>query len=863
MSHADRHSSEWTNIRTLFEDILKQVESETDPGKAPGERAEALLSERMEAGTVASGLGENVRRMLKAHFSDDTAFEAAISGLDLSSVLADESSSSRAELQPGERVDKYRIIRALGRGGMGTVYLAERDDGHYSQKIALKLVGRDSPGGDLPERLRVERQILAGLNHASIARLLDGGPSEWGPYLAMEYVDGQPIDDHCIAQGCSLEDRLDLFLTACDAVQYSHTNLIVHRDLKPAHILITSEHRVKLLDFGVAALLDPQTAASERQTRATPHYAAPEQLSGGSVTTAADIHALGKILDRLLDGVDGRTILLRDLQAIVSKATRTDPVERYDTVDRMAADIRRALASRPIVAAQPGPAERSAKFLRRHRLPVGVGALLVLVLLAGLWSTWNQARIAEARFDQVRALSNAMLSDLHDSIRDLPGATSARQLLAERAVAYLDTLSATGRMDIETELARGYEQVGEIQGNPHYMNLGDLAAAMQSYQHALDIRERVFRGDTTDVTARLALAETMGQTAVLTSWNEDNEGAIVLSRKALDLLSSVEDGFESGRKAHVTGRIQSELGWWLIWDGRATDGLNELEQSTRTLEHLVQQHPDRIEIRLDLWRAYSYEVDGLRFTGRADAALARVEQHGLPLLESTLDLAPLHPRALYGLHVAHDYVGVLKSTLGLHEDAAKAHAISLSFARTLVETDPHNQKAHEAMARTQTSRGNVLARLGRTSESLAAFRASNTIRERLFEENPLNASLGNTAATGHRVLCRTLLSMSRPDEARDACQHAISVQQRVVAVSKGSPILISNLGATYAYMARATRALAVAPPTSDSLLTAADQWYEEGISTLDAIASVMDGYVFEIHPDTLRAERLALATAQR
>jgi non-specific serine/threonine protein kinase/serine/threonine-protein kinase len=865
-----KDSSHWIAVRTLFEQVLDRVEN-VDPGtRSAVEQALAFLDVKAAEDGLPPGVAQEARRLVRAHFADDSPLDSPVRGLDVASVFGEQdwNATSRPEPDPGQRVDKYRIIRALGRGGMGTVFLAERDDGHYSQQVALKLVGLGSPGDDLPERLRAERQILAGLNHPNIARLLDGGPSEWGPFLAMEYVDGQSIDTYCNEAACDLESRLALFLTACEAIQYSHSNLIVHRDLKPAHILITSEGRVKLLDFGVAALVDPSTANSGIQSRATPRFAAPEQLSGLPVTTAADIHALGKILALLIEGVSLRSALKSDLKAIVAKATRSEATDRYDTVDRLASDIRRSLESRPILASRPGPVERSRKFLRRHRIPVGVGTALVLLLSLGMWATWNQARIAEERFDQVRALSNAMLSDLHDSIRDLPGATSARQLLAQRAVAYLDTLSATGRDDIESELALGYEQVGEIQGNPHYMNLGDLAAAMQSYQHALDIRRRVYEEDTTNVRARVALAETMGQTAVLTSWNEDNAGAIDLSLDALSLLNSIPEsvvGVDPVRLAHVTGRIESELGWWLIWDGRATEGLSELAQSTRVLENLIENNPDAIDIRLDLWRAYSYEVDGLRFTGRTQSALTLVEQEGLPLLESTLALAALHPRTLYGLHVAHDYIGVLESNLGRHEAAADAHAISLTYAQTLVETDPRNQKAHEAMARTQTSRGNVLARLGRMNEALDAFRSSNTIRERLFEENPLNASLGNTAATGHRVLCRTLLDMNMPVDAIASCQHAIDIQQRVVSVSKGSPILISNLGSTYAYMARATRDLAVVVSglESDSLRAEADAWYSRSISTLDTIASVMDGYVFEIHPDTLRAERRMLAAARR
>ena len=846
---------QWQETRRLFEQVLDVAEGVDDPVAS----ATDWLSAPERQPAPDPHIIQAVLNLLRAHLSDDDTLPSPIPDYVVASLLADRDAGA-LEPATGERVDKYRVVRPIGRGGMGTVYLAERDDGHYAQQIALKLVGRDSPGLDLPQRLRAERQILARLNHPNIARLLDGGPSDWGPYLAMEYVDGEPIDVHCDAHACALTERLRLFLTACDAVQYSHNNLVVHRDLKPAHILITTQGRVKLLDFGVAGLLDPVSSTSERQRHVTRDFAAPEQLSGEPVTTSADIFALGRILSRLVMGCPGATWLLADLKAIQEKATATKPSERYETVAQLADDVTRAQSSLALTARSHGPVDRLRRFARRNRVPAAAGALVVLSLLAGLLATWNQARIAEHRFDQVRALSNTMLSDLHDAIRDLPGATAARQLLAERAVAYLDTLSATGREDIEAELARGYEQVGEILGNPHYMNLGDLAAAMESYRHALAIRERAFERDTSDAEARLALAETMGQTAVLTSWNEDNAGAIIMSTRALELL----DGMACNALCnHVSGRIRSELGWWLIWEGRADQGLSQLSASTALLERLVAAQPDDVDIRLDLWRAYSYQVDGLRFTGRTDEALGLVEEVGLPLLQETRVLAPLHPRTLYGLHVAHDYAGNLYTTLGRHEDAARSHATSLGFARTLVEADPRNQKAHEAMARTQTSRGNVLARLGRTEEAIEAFESSNATRERLFDENPLNASLGNSAAAGHRVLCRTLIDLAMPVRAADACRRAITLQQRVVAVSKGSPILIGNLGSTYAYMARAEHAWARAASgaKADSLLQSAASWYSESLTTLAGITGVMEEYSFEIHPDSIRAEQAALAFA--
>ena len=213
-----------------------------------------------------------------------------------------------ASAAEGSRVGVYRILRRLARGGMGEVYLAERADGHFEKRVALKLLPPDLEAEDVVRRFRSERQILAGLEHPSIARLLDGGVTGDGrPYLVMEYVDGEPIDRHCDRRGLPIRERLDLFLQVVEAIHHAHRSLVIHRDLKPSNIHVTPDGRVKLLDFGIAKLLDEETGAAERVTRPgrrwmTPEYAAPEQIEGARVTTATDVHQLGVLLYQLMVG---------------------------------------------------------------------------------------------------------------------------------------------------------------------------------------------------------------------------------------------------------------------------------------------------------------------------------------------------------------------------------------------------------------------------------------------------------------------------------------------------------------------------------------------------------------------------------
>jgi tetratricopeptide (TPR) repeat protein len=339
----------------------------------------------------------------------------------------------------GARLGSWRVVREIGRGGMGAVYLAIRDDEQFRKQAALKLVryGLDTP--ELLDRFRRERQILANLDHPYIARLIDGGSTPQGrPYLVLEYVEEQTIDAWLRDRNPSIQERCRLFLKVCEAVAYAHRNLVVHRDLKPGNILITADGSPKLLDFGVAKLLAPDIDADPAATvlaalPLTPEYASPEQVLGLPVTTAADVYSLGAILYELLTGSKAHRIgspstaevervvcrtpitrpsgavpettpgaarlrrqLAGDLDNIVLMAMRKEPERRYSSVDQFAADIRRYLEGSPVAARKDSMGYRAGKFVRRHRLALAAGALSVLSLLLGLVMAVSQARQAEA-----------------------------------------------------------------------------------------------------------------------------------------------------------------------------------------------------------------------------------------------------------------------------------------------------------------------------------------------------------------------------------------------------------------------------------------------------------------------------------
>lgn len=363
------------------------------------------------------------------------------------------------------RIGSDRLLRVLGVGGMGVVYLAERDDGEYDRRVAIKLLPASTLGGgaalahvlsgELVERFRIERQILATLDHPGIAKLLDGGTTPDGlPYLVMEYVDGERIDQYCSRTKPSLRDRLLLFQKVCAAVQFAHQHLVVHRDLKPSNILVDASGDARLLDFGIAKLLSAGDAEAPTQGAQiggrlmTPEYASPEQVTGGAITTASDVYALGALLYELLTGqraqpVGSRTaeeihravcvevpsnpsaaaearaasreahrfarLLKGDLDNIVLRALNKDPQRRYGSAAELAEDLDRFLAGLPVRARGHGALYRAGKFLRRHRV-ASFAAIIVLGLLTSLvWNLARERRRALEERDGAQALSELLV----------------------------------------------------------------------------------------------------------------------------------------------------------------------------------------------------------------------------------------------------------------------------------------------------------------------------------------------------------------------------------------------------------------------------------------------------------------------
>jgi serine/threonine protein kinase len=479
------------------------------------ERLRALPPDRREAALAALPLNEEERATLRRLLDADTDADDPL-------ARALGAGAARLAAPHDERLGPYRLLRELGAGGMGTVFLAERVDGGFEQRVAIKLIRAGLGGRDVLRRFRMERQILAGLDHPNIARLLDGGETAGGaPYLVMDYVDGVAIDRYCQERGLDLRRRLELFCEVCAAVQFAHQRLVVHRDLKPGNILVDASGTVKLLDFGIARLLEAGDGTADTATvhAFTPEFASPEQVRGAPITTASDVYSLGVLLYRMLTGrspYQADTTRLADLvQEIVSKeperpslsvtsrgasgdaaeprpldlrrlqrelrgdldnialmALRKEPERRYASVEQFADDVRRHLADRPVRARGGAFAYRARKFLLRNRVGAALGALAVAALVGTAAYALRQAHLAhdqaaraEKHFASVRALANQFMGTVYEEVAYVPGTAKAQQTLLDTSLEYLRSLAAEADRDrgLLLEVATSYIKLARMQ----------------------------------------------------------------------------------------------------------------------------------------------------------------------------------------------------------------------------------------------------------------------------------------------------------------------------------------------------------------------------------------------------------------
>jgi serine/threonine protein kinase len=496
----------------------------------------------------------------------------------------------------GQKIGAYTLLSPLGEGGMGSVWLAQRSDGRFERQAAVKFVRLALSGPAIEERFKREGSILGRLHHSHIAELLDAGISADGsPYLILEYVDGLAIDQYCDQNKLDVEARITLFLDVLGAVAEAHANLIVHRDLKPSNVLVRNDGQVKLLDFGIAKLLATEDSASstmltlEGGGALTPRFAAPEQVTGGTVTTATDVYALGVLLYLLLTGqhpagagahspaelvkaiveveaprASGvvlpdsaalsrntagdklRRQLNGDLDTILSKALKKNPQERYASVTAFADDLRRYLKHEAISVRPDTFAYRTTKFFRRNRTAVALGATAIALVIAslatGLLIANRERKIAEQRFAQVRQLANKFIA-LDNDIRGLPGSTKIRMQMVSDSQQYLTSLGSElhGDKDLALEIAYAYVRVAHAQGDPTSPNLGQFAEAENSLNKASTFVEPILAKDPHNRRALFIAATIAHDRKVLAGYGGDQAEALKYAAAAAALIERFMD----------------------------------------------------------------------------------------------------------------------------------------------------------------------------------------------------------------------------------------------------------------------------------------------------------------------------------
>jgi hypothetical protein len=764
-------------------------------------------------------LRSQVERMVRA-FDDERAANADACGA-----------------SAGRRFGPWQTIRLLARGGMGEVWLARRADGQHEQRAALKILSPYLAAPDSVHRFRRERELLARLEHPNIARLLDGGMSSQGePYLVMEYVEGVRLDRHCNERRLSLPARLCLFLKVCGAVNAAHQFLVVHRDLKPSNILVTSEGEPKLLDFGIAKLIDAEAGLEQTATAnvfLTPMYASPEILRGQPATVASDIYSLGVLLYELLAGrrpfdasklspvelmeavterdaprpslvaaENLKAALSGDLDSIALKALAKNPQERYASAAELAEDIRRYLSGQPVTAVRQTWAYVTLKFIRRNRLAVSAAAVLLLSLGAGLAGTLWQAHIArgqranaEQRFNEVRQLANYLLFDLYDSVGKVPGTMPVQAAMAERTLAYLDRLAAIKSSDpaLRLELAQGYLRLGTILGAKLGLgdNLGNNGRAVEIERKALGIIEPLAREHPADKEVRrthAAIEEQYGAALQLTGKYDQAAPWLIHAAQTFDQtaqgnprdLRSLQD---AGKGWQVYGKLMSEKGGYITYNADAP--IANLNKSIRYY---------RAALRIDPGNALTIQslVESIEATGRIEAQLTppKGAQDFTEALNLLARLPESERRSVGTEQLRARILALLGWTQGQLGDFKHALA-TLEEARPILDqqsaADPSNMGAAYRRVDLYRSLGLVEGYAGHKNESLEYLQESAGIMEGIVKRDTANSVYPIILAELQGRVANLLVEAGRKDDAEPYGKASVAYFEKLGDRSDATP----------------------------------------------------------------------------
>jgi non-specific serine/threonine protein kinase/serine/threonine-protein kinase len=729
----------------------------------------------------------------------------------------------------GERIGPYRIVELIGVGGMGAVYRGVREDSEYNQSVAIKFVKRGMDTDSIVRRFRQERQILANLEHRSIARLLDGGSTPDGlPYLVMEYIEGRSLNEFCQSATLSIKAKLTLFGEICSAVQYAHQHLVIHRDLKPSNIMVTADGMPKLLDFGIARILVPESQHANTETNnineraLTPGYASPEQINGESITTASDVYSLGVILYEILTGRSpygegSRTpaelmravcaeqpekpsskcrALKGDLDNIVLMALRKEPGRRYASVEQLSDDVHRYLALRPVHARGAGLTYGASRFVRRHWVATGTVALIVTALVCAIVVTTRAEARAEHRFNDVRQLAHSFVFDYYDAIEPLPGATPVRQRLVKEALHYLDSLAGEAdSVSLQRELVEAYVKISRVQGNTYESNLGDVAGALASVNRAISIGTVLVKRDSSAETLG-ALGGAYLDLAELMHGNNQLEAAEQTYRKALGFLeraanmkpADINIALQLMRTERHLGDLNGAEGTANL--GRSAEAGKLYQQAARDGEKILKEHPGLLAVRRALYKTYVTMAGLASTTGHAEQGMEGYEKA----------LATIHAISAANPNDANDRMEIAGTSIRLAREymAASEPDKALEYFKeaegivsSLCKADPQNELYRRDLSVTQVHIGNALLKKGSARASISYFNTAAAMSVQLLAPHPGSVEFLGDLALAERKLGQAFAATNDNGGARRHARKSLAILEKLARNSPDVSLIAS------------------------------------------------------------------------
>jgi len=849
-----------------------------DPAPPTSERwqqIKAILAEALEEKSptarvtlVANRCGEDseLRREVESLLDQTTGGLENFAGKASAPLRRDQTS-----LDPGRRIGAYAIIRELGRGGMGVVYLAERADGVFERQVAIKVLKRGTDTDEILRRFEAERQILARLDHPNITRLLDAGTTDDSlPYVVMDYVVGKPITQYANEKRLLVADRLKLFRSVCSAVSYAHQHLVVHRDLKPSNILVTENGEVRLLDFGIAKLLsDAETGGADMTITAlrvmTPQYASPEQIKGEPITTLSDVYSLGVCLYELLTGerpykltrktsdelskaiceleperpsttvgrADGSSrlqgpsskMLRGDLDNIVLMALRKEPARRYASVEQFSDDIRRHLEGLPVRARKNTFSYRATKFINRHKVGMAAALLVLLTLCAGVVATTIEARTARRRFNEVRKLAHSVLFDYHDAIAALPGSTKVRERLVKDALEYLDNLSNEAGNDVSLlhELATAYEKVAAVQGgvatSSHgtaltSSNLGDTKGAIESLNNALAIREKALAMEPNNKEMQQGLSNCYAALGVLYMSAGPPDKAADNLRKALPIVETLLAADPTNESLQMNlvdaeAALSKVLGN-PIWPnlGDTNGALEYLDKGQQLLEKLAAEHPTNLVYQLYVAGFHNNRGWVLSgMSGKLPEALEHM-QKALVIEQGLVNADPGNTLFRSQVAIQFSATGRIRLQMGDKQGALEDFNRGLSIAESLLKADPNDASTRRLVAVSYRNIAEALASIGDLTAGLNNFQKAQQMFAELVAKDPINEDYQIKLASVYLAMSRVQSQAGDLNGALDSVNQGIKIDEVLVAASPTNSTARNTLAQLYSQLGASRAALA-------------------------------------------------------